>query len=78
MSKARQDILNWHTWIPYSRFDGTVDTKYCRESVPMGGRSVGFHQCCRKPKVYIDNIGYCTQHAKVVRSAIDSLKKSTA
>ena len=34
----------------------------CSERVPNDGRSVGFHNCSRKAKVWNDGAGYCTQH----------------
>lgn len=36
--------------------------KYCCAAVHDGGRSVGFHQCGRKPKHWYGSLGYCNQH----------------
>ena len=38
----------------------SIDEDLCRASVPDEGRSVGFHQCCRKPQ---EGSEWCWQHS---------------
>lgn len=50
--------------------------KYCATAIPNGGRSVGFHQCSFKPKIYrmvqgvrggpSKSYGFCSIHDPVV------------
>lgn len=44
------------------------DPERCCASVHDSGRSVTFHQCCRRPVIHYGALGYCRQHdpAKVV------------
>jgi hypothetical protein len=50
-------------------FKESHNPKYCCASVHDGDRSVGFHQCSRKPKVHYGALGYCRQHDPVAVQA---------
>ena len=50
---------------PHDRFSAPVQMGRCQASVPVGGRSARFHQCCRKGVIDRDGVLYCKQHDPV-------------
>lgn len=55
------------------------DPKYCAAAVHKGGRSVGFHQCNRKPVIHREiegkKYGFCKQHDPVLVAAKDKARR---
>ena len=64
--------IEWYVYKPqgWEKSVGyRVDLKRCRASV-HADFGVGFYQCLRKPKVYIEELGFCTQHSKIIKATM--------
>ena len=74
----RSDVF-WDLYRPRTLRKGiTIPTNEdnCRFKIPVRG-----HQCTRKPVETIDDYGFCTQHAKIIRERLkkweDGFRKPT-
>ena len=68
---ARHNEVEWDVWKPdiwQAKNGFKVNEYYCRYSIHGDWH---FHQCSRKPKVYIENYGFCTQHARMVKRRME-------
>ena len=66
-SPTTEQVRNvFHPFSPRDRYGSRVDPTRCRASVPMGGRSVDFHQCLRVSVRTLGGFGLCEQHAREV------------
>ena len=56
--------IDWYIYKQRDQYENKVDLEKCCYQV-HNDYGVGFHQCTRKKKQYIQGFGFCIQHYKI-------------